>query len=471
MKAVWFPAPFAKALQDDYPDIELAGHYLDDQNFGAGSNEVRRAEQVESTHEDGFVFMDQGLVDIFEIPFVAGNPKQVLTTPNTIVISKRIADKYFQDESPLGKELVLNNDASKLYKVSGVMENFPVTSHLQSDFLISLAGHEFWPGEGTDWNASNYVDYIQVRKGTDIAQLEKKMLSVIQKYYLPSAKDNVRSVERLKSLHFELQPVQAIYLHSDGIGDGLRHGDIRYTWLFGSIAIFILLIACINFINLSTARSANRAKEVGLRKVAGSVRSSLIKQFLTESLLFSFFSFAVALVLVCGVLPYFNMLLSKSLIFPWNEWKLLPVLIAGVISVGVLAGIYPAFYLSSFKPVQVLKGNVSRGTKRRSLRSLLVVFQFTVSIVLIIGTFTMNRQMDYILHKKVGFDKDQVVILQGTHTLGDKIVTFKNELVRLPDVKHASIGDYLPFRGANRNGNPFWLHGRKDLEEGVDAQM
>ena len=472
-KAVWFPSPFAKALHDDFPEIELAGHYRALEFSGPGNAELRRLDRTENVHEEGFLYMDQGLAEILELPFIKGNPKTALLELNGMVITRQKADLHFPGEDPIGKVVILNEDETRQFKITGVIEDFPTTCHLQSNFLISLAGREFWPGEGTDWRSSNYIDYVLVRKGTDVLQLEKKLSSVIKNYFLPAAvtgggdKDEIAWVN---SLNFKLQPVKDIYLNQDEIGDNIHHGDIRYIWLFGIIAIFILVIAAINFINLSTAKSANRAKEVGLRLVAGSLRSSLIKQFLTESLLFSFFSFALGFMLAWLLLPYFNQILAKSLEFPWTEWWLAPLLVAGAIVVGVLAGLYPSFYLSSFRPVQVLKGNLSRGSKNATTRSSLVVFQFTVSIVLIVGTMIIGRQMDYILTKKVGYDRDQVLLIQGTHTLGDKITSFKNELLRLADVKYASISGFLPVEGAKRNGGNFWKEGRKEIDVSVFSQ-
>jgi putative ABC transport system permease protein len=469
---VHFPAPLANALQEDYPDFEKVGHYNDGEYFGAGSNELRRAEHPESTHEEGFVFMNQPLLDILELHFIQGSPEHALTEPNTIVITRRKAVKFFPGEDPLGKLIILNNDDSRLFKVTGVIEDFPTRSHLHYDFLMTLAGREFSPGEQTNWRNSNYIDYVRVRPGTNIPAVEAKLAAVLKKYFLPYTLKSGADAEEigwLNSFSFKLQPVKDIYINREGINDSLEHGDIRYIWLFGSIAGFILLIACINFINLSTAKSANRAKEVGLRKVVGSARGNLIRQFLTESLLYSFFSFALGLALAYLLLPYFNNLIAKSLNFPWKEVWLLPVLVSAAILVGIIAGLYPSVYLSSFKPVHVLKGNVSRGSKNSTTRSLLVVFQFTVSIVLIIGTIVISRQMNYILTKKVGFDKEQMLILQGTHTLGDNIVVFKNELVRLADVNHATISGFLPVSGSKRNNGGMWKEGMPE-EDRVSSQ-
>jgi putative ABC transport system permease protein len=462
---VWFSAPMIKVLQEQYPEFEKVGHYLDNRDFGAGSNEIRRTDQPDNTHEDGFVFMDQGILEVLEIPFIRGNPSKALTEPNSIVVTRSKAEKYFKGEDPIGKTFILNNDEKKQYTVTAVIEDFPEHSHLHFDFLMSIK--EFWPGEQTSWCCQNYMDYVRVRPGTDIAALEQKLRLLVTQYMLPDAVKSGSSQEGLnwiKSMQFKLQPVENIYLNREDAGDSVSHGDIRYIWLFGSIAGFILFLACINFINLSTARSANRAKEVGLRKVAGSLRGSLIKQFLTESLLFSLLAFIFALVFTRLLLPFFNSLVGKTLSFPWQEWWLFPTLLTSIFVIGILAGIYPSFYLSSFRPAQVLKGNISRGAKGSTLRNLLVVFQFTISVTLIIGTLIIDRQMEYILNKKLGFDKEHVLLLQGSHTLGDQIVPFKNELVQLSAVKSASISAYIPVAGAQRNGGPMRLKGMSDLE-------
>lgn len=472
-KGTWFQAPFANALKEDYPEIEKAGRLNSSELFGAGSNEFRRADQIENTYEEGFTYADQELLELLGIPFIYGNPAHALDQPNSIVITRRKAEKYFPGENPAGKQVVLNGNSAEVYTIGGVIENFLSTSHLQYDFFVTLKGREFWNGEQSFWGATNYPTYIKLQPGTDLAGFEKKLQRVTQKYLLPFWIQSGRSdaKETAKNIRFELQPVSEIYLRSSGISDSLSHGDIRFVWLFGCVAAFILIIACINFINLSTAKSANRAKEVGLRKVVGSVQANIIKQFLTESLLYSLLSFALGIFLAWLLLPYFNMLAGKHLQFPWKEWWLFPVLIGSTFAVGVLAGLYPAFYLSSFKPINVLKGNVSRGSKNPLTRSSLVVLQFTISIVLITATFVVYRQVEYMLNKKLGFDKDQVVLIQGTNTLGDKIKTFKNEILALSQVKSASISDYLPVSGTKRNGNGFWNEGRSTIDRSADGQF
>ena len=470
-----WPAPMGPALKNDFPEIELSGRLMDNNLMGAGSAEMRRADQQQNSYEEGITYADQQFVDIFKLPMVYGDRAHALTNPLTMVMSKTKADKYFPGQNPVGKVMYLNDDKTKPYTIGGVMQDFPQTSHLKYDFLLTLTGMEFGKGEQTNWDDYNYPIYVLVKKGANIAALNEKITrNSIKNYFLPQMeRDGTKDPEKLiAKVKFYLQPVGDINLYSYDMDDGLSHGDIRFVWLFGGVAAFILIIACINFVNLATAKSANRAKEVGLRKVVGSQRSSLIKQFLAESLLYSCLSFVIGLLLAGLLLPYFNTLASKSLTMPWGEWWLLPVVLVSAFIIGIIAGLYPAFYLSAFKPAQVLKGSISTGSKGSALRNSLVVFQFTASILLIIGTMVIYNQMHYLLNQKVGFDKDQVVVIQGANTLGDQhIKSFKNELMKLSSVKSASISDYLPIAGSKRNGNQFFREGRSRLDAGVNGQF
>lgn len=468
-----WPAPMAKALREDFPEVEKSGRLMDAPLFyGAGSNQVRRSDVAQNTFEQGFSYADQDMIDILQLPMVYGDRTHALSEPNTIVISKSKADKYFPHQNPVGKVMILNNDTKNPYKIGGVMQDFPATSHLHYDFLLTMTGHQLWDNEQTTWMASNYPTYVLLKPGADPVQFQSKLKLILTKYYLPVLKEGgVKEAEDFtKNAKLLIQPIKDIRLHSSNIDDHLDKGDIRFIWLFGAIALFILLIACINFINLSTAKSANRAKEVGLRKVVGSYRSSLIKQFLTESMLYSVLSFALGLLLAILLLPYFNTLAAKHLHIPWTAWWLLPLMIVSAVIIGVVAGLYPSFYLSSFKPISVLKGQVRRGSKNSVLRNGLVIFQFTTSIILIIGTLVIYNQTQYILNKKTGFDKDQVLLLQGTNTLENKIPAFKDELLKSSQVKSISVSDYLPIAGTKRNGNTFYREGKSKEDIGVGSQ-
>ncbi len=470
-----WPAPMAKALKQDFPEVEKSGRLMPHELFyGAGNNEIRSTDKTENNYESKFSYADQEMLDILQVPMVYGDRAHGLTEPNTMVISKKKADKYFPHQNPLGKLMILNDDKNKTYKITGVMQDFPTTSHIQYDFLLTMSGYQLWPGEQASWDASNYYTYILLKPNTNAAQFQDKLKLILTKYYLPTAEKSgdKRSIDLIKKAKLLAQPISDIHLKSYNIDDGLEKGDMRFVWLFGAIACFILIIACINFINLSTAKSANRAKEVGLRKVVGSHRISLVKQFLTESLLFSFLSFVLGMLLAGALLPYFNILSGKSLSIPWAAWWLLPIMIISAFVIGIFAGLYPSFYLSSFKPIHVLKGQVSRGAKNSLLRNGLVIFQFATSIILIIGTIVIYKQTHYILNKDIGFNKEQVMLIQGTNTLDNKTVMpdFKNELLKISQVKNASISDYLPISGTKRDGNTFHNEGKEKEESGVSAQ-
>ena len=241
--------------------------------------------------------------------------------------------------------------------------------------------------------------------------------------------------------------------------------------MFAAIACFIIVIACINFINLSTAKSANRAREIGLKKVAGAQRNTLIKQFLTESMLFSFFSIVLGILLAWALLPYFNMVSARSLVIPWSAWWFAPGILVSVVIIGLIAGLYPSIYLSSFMPIQVLKGELSRGSKNSILRNSLVIFQFTASIMLIISTIVVHSQMYFISNKKLGYNKEQVILIQGANTLNKEVKNFKNELLKHSQIKNVSVSDYLPVTGTKRNGNTFWIDGKQNAESGAVGQF
>ena len=469
--ATW-PFPAAQALMTDFPEVEKAGRYMPFAGFdGAGSNEIRRTDQLQNNYETGFTFADQGLLDILKIPMIAGDRSHALTEPNTMLISKRKADEYFPHQNPVGQSMVLGNDKNRTYTITGVMQDFPATSHIQYDFWLTLAGHPLFPGEQTTWGATNHFTYVLVKPGTNVAQLQGKLKLLLTKYYVPLLKSqgDVTADSLVEKVRLLLQPISKVHLDAS-IDDGLQHGDIRFIWLFAAVAGFILLIACINFVNLSTAKSANRAKEIGLRKVIGSLRSGLVRQFLTESMLFSFLSFALAILLAVLLLPYFNRLADKSLTIPWTAWWLAPLLLGAAIVTGILAGLYPSLYLSAFKPIDVLKGQIARGAKNSLLRNGLVVFQFTTSVILIISTLVVYNQMHYILNQKMGFDKDQVVMIQGTNTLGAEVKDFKHELAGLPRVSSVSVSDYLPISGTKREGIEFWREGKMKEEAGIYAE-
>ncbi|KGE15447.1 ABC transporter permease [Sphingobacterium deserti] len=478
-KGISLPAPTGPTFKEEFAAIEATGRMLSNPLFGAGSNQLSTNDNPENFSDNGFTYVDQSLLDMLPLRTVFGSLAHALDEPNSIVITKSKAEKYFKGD-PIGKIIYLNNDKDKPYKVNAVIEDVPSNSHLQGfDFFMTLSGIDFYPGEQQNWVASNYSTYIKVKKDTNTELLAQQLTkSYINDHYKPAAiLAGMQINPVLNSAKLVLQPLTKIHLHSTDIKDykieTQKRGDIKVVWIFAGIASFILLIAAINFINLSTANASTRAKEVGVRKTIGSSRKALINQFITESLLYSIISVLLGIAISFLLLPLFNNLADKTLYIPWNTWYFIPATLLTATGLGLLSGVYPAFFLSSFKPIAVLKGKVSPTSGSSNFRNGLVVFQFATSIMLIIGTLIINQQLNFILNKDVGFSRDQVLVLHGTSTLGNQAKVFKEELNTIPAVQTVAISDYIPVNidGSKRNGNSFNLEGRQQEEAGKGGQF
>ncbi len=473
--AIHFSANTAPTVKQDFPEVLSAGRLnANDLFYGAGSNEIRIDGEQMQHHEEGFTYADQAIIDIMDIAMVHGEATTALAEPFTVVISNKISKKHFGEANPVGKSIYLNGNNDQPYRINGVMEDFASNSHMDYDFLLTLKGMEFGEGEQTRWEQSNYFTYIKLAPGTDAAAFQEKMSHrLIHDYLLPAFNASGYVIPENPDDFFSirLQPLTKINLHSSTVSfEASTRNDIKVIWMFGIVALFILVIASINFVNLSTAKSANRAKEVGIKKVVGSSKSSLINQFLTESVLITLIAFGVGIAFSFLALPLFQEMSGKMVSIPWSNPLFFPVLLLAALFVGIFAGLYPSFYLSKFKPSAVLKGKLATGSKSSALRSGLVIFQFAISIILIIGTLVVNNQMNFILNSKIGFEKEQVLQLYGTNMLGDRMDTFKEELQRINGVHTVSVSDYLPLEGTKRNGNGFVNEGRDNLDETVFGQ-
>jgi putative ABC transport system permease protein len=337
-----------------------------------------------------------------------------------------------------------------------------------------------WPvaqeAQSTAYLSNNFQTYLLLKEGTDAKALEKKFPSFLAKYVGPQIAQVLGgdfNMEKFKAVgnkyEMTIIPLLDIHLHSDLKGEFEPNGSITYIYLFSTIAVFILVIACINFMNLSTARSSNRAKEVGVRKVMGSMRSHLVRQFLTESILVTLFSFLLAVGFSFLFLPGFNNLALKQLSLPLANPIFYLILFTASLLIGLMAGLYPSFFLSAFKPVNVLKGQVALGMRSGFIRSSLVVFQFVISISLIVGAITVNRQLSYIQNKKLGFEKDQVIIIHDAYALRPNVQSFKNEALKVSSIASGTISGFLPVEGADswRNDNAFWKEGNQPTTENL----
>ncbi|QMU26724.1 ABC transporter permease [Adhaeribacter radiodurans] len=434
-------APTGQTLVRDYPEVEEATRVR-----------VNSAPfityQDKTFKEDKFAYVDANFFQVFTLPFIQGDAKTALREPNTIVITKAMAQKYFGTyHNAVGKMLQLKNEKTT-YKVTGVIDKVPTNSHFHFNFFASMAGLE--EARQTTWMSNNFNTYLVLRPGYDYKQLQAKLPQVIEKYMGPEVQKAMGMTlkqfrEKGDDVGLYLQPLTDIHLRSNLNNDLEPGGDMRYVYIFGAIALFMLLIASINFMNLSTAGASKRAREVGIRKVLGSVKKELVQQFLLESILLTIIALVLGIVLVYLALPLFNDLAGKELALQFiaNLWLIPALLLFGLI-VGVLAGSYPAFFLSSFQPVKVLKGTLTAGKESLSLRSGLVVFQFFISVALMIGTTVVYQQLNYIQNKKIGFDKDQTFVLHDTYVLGKQEEVFRQQLLQDPRVVNASVSGFVP---------------------------
>ena len=404
----------------------------------------------ENIREDRVVYADSSLFNVFSLEMIAGDKETALREPHSMVITESVARKYFTGPDVIGKTVSI--DGLTDYKITGVIKDIPRQSHFNFDLFMPLC--ELENSRSDTWITYNFQTYLLLKPGTDIRQFETLLNGALQQYLSPQFKTQLNtSVEDFRKagnyIKCSLMPLTDIHLNSDVADELGVNGSIQYVYIFSSIAIFILLIACINFMNLSTARSANRAKEVGVRKVLGSPRNKLIAQFLTESLVACFLSFAIAIAIVALLLPLFNQLADKQISV---SVLLRPTILFGIsallILVSVISGSYPAFFLSSFQPIKVLKGNLSMGFKGSALRNTLVVVQFTISVVLMIGTLVIYNQLRYIRDKDLGFNKDEVLLLQNTAALNNNTAAFTNKLLQMPGVKNVTTSGFLPVTGS-----------------------
>ena len=449
--------PTAKTLQRDYPEVLEATRLR-----AAGAFMIEKGEGI--IKEESVAFVDSNFLQVFNFPLVAGDAKTALLEPNTLVISDKMAKKYFGANDPLGQILTAKNYDNPM-KVTGVMAEWPANSHLQFNFLIAMAGRE--EAQSNSWMQSEFYTYLVLPAGYDYHQLQAKLPQMVTKYFGPGIQQTFGiSLSAFRQegndLGLFLQPLTDIHLRSNFDYDIAPSGDIRYVYIFGAIALFMLLIACINFMNLSTAAASKRAREVGIRKVMGSVKSTLVGQFLLESIMLTAVALVLAVFIVSQTLPLFNDLAEKNLTLSFTAmpWLLLGLPLLGL-AVGILAGSYPAFFLSSFKAITALKGgtrlDLFKGRRSIDLRGILVMGQFCVSIILIVGTTVVYQQLRFIQNAKLAYDKEQVLVLAETYRLGQNEQLFKHQLLQDPRIVNATVSGYVP-AGPSFNNN-FLVYG------------
>jgi putative ABC transport system permease protein len=440
-------APLAPALLNEFPEV------LNAVRFARRSEELI-ASKEKYFWEKGLMLADPSIFEVFTFPLIKGDSKTALNDPNSIVITQRMAQKYFSDEDPIGKILKIGDEGVKDYKVTGILKNIPSNSQLQFDFLISFENQKGNIG----WGQWNYSTYIQLPPNYPAHELEKRLPDLVGKYMGEETRAG-------STLH--LQPLIRIHLHSNLRDDLPTNRDLSHLYIFSGIALLIMMLACINFVNLVTARSTVREKEVGLRKVVGANRLQLILQFLGEAILLSFFSFLLSFVFVEILLPVFNTISGKEMAFHLiHDFPFMITLIGLMFIVGILSGSYPAFVISRFQPVSILRKGFGEKTSVHpsTSRKFLVVAQFAISIMFLFSTALMHQQLRYIRNKNLGYDKEHLVVLPIFYRdVQPKCELLKSEIMQSPLIVNATKTSYLPSRLANYQN--LWWEGLPDNNE------
>ncbi|HEX7017151.1 MAG TPA: ABC transporter permease [Cyclobacteriaceae bacterium] len=436
-------APIARAVMTEIPGIKsavrLSGNHKD--LFQVGDRMFE---------EERIFFVDSTFLKIFSFPLVAGNPETAFSNPDGILITESMARKYFGDKEALGQTIRKNHQEDLV--VTAVLADVPGNSHIRFDFLQPMANLARTNRDLKEniWDNFNFATYLLLDDAADTSpQGLERMGDRIQEIY--------KANEPVLKVAFDLQPLKEVYLHSSHLmGDMFVRGNAQYVYILVIIAVIILAVACINFMNLATARSARRAKEVGLRKVAGAVRAQIIRQFLAESALVAFFALLLAVVLVVVALPFFNVLTGKTLTFDFTDGKLLSGLLIITAATGLISGSYPALFLSGFLPSKVLKGNLRAGAAGSTFRNTLVVVQFAISIILLVGTAVVYNQLQFIRERNLGFDKENLVFSRMNGDMWSKYKTLKTQLEVNPLTARSTIVSDLPTNLLNGTINIEW---------------
>ncbi|CAN5123131.1 ABC transporter permease [soil metagenome] len=421
------PSVISPALQNNFPEVQSGVRILAAGNFRALV--IRYEEKV--FEESGFAYADSSLFDVFSYEFIAGDPATALTRPQTMILSRNMAQKLFDDEFPVGKTVA--TDSGMEYEVTAIIENMPSNSHFQFDVIASMETVKNW-GElsDTELKGSQFYTYVVLQEDSSPMLLEQKLNAYISEIF-PNDYEYV--------LH--LQPVTDIHLYSNLLAEIRPQGDIRYIWAASAIALLILIIACINYMNLATARSVRRSKEVGIRKVLGSQRNQLIGQFYGESAFLVGLAILFAVFIIELTFPWFNQMTAQTLTTGLDDPFLWILLLAVGMIVTFVAGSYPAIMLSGFTPASVLKG--SGGAKGKSgFRKVLVVFQFAISVFLIIGTLVIYQQVDFIQSKELGYKNDNVIALNAPNNIYSHFDSFRSELMHLQGIDNVTMASETP---------------------------
>lgn len=432
------PYPMGPEMVKDYPEVEDAIRFV-------GNGKMMLREGDHRFYNDDSYFVDSGFFRVFTYKLLEGNPNTALVEPKSLVLTESVAKKYFgQSTGNLGRTLL--DDSGAVYRVTGVMEDVPKNSQLT--FTVLMSNTTLPPNFSPNWGSFNFNTYALLKPHTNLALFNEKLKAIYPKFMA-----SIFSQYNIK-IRMSAQPLTAVHLHSEDIAGPGDVGSMSYIYIFAAVALFMLLIACINYMNLTTARSARRAKEIGIRKVTGSTKSQLVMQFLVESTLCTVLALLVSMGLIALLLPTFNTLAGKYISYRMLlEPSTFLILLGIIIFVGFSGGSYPALYLSRMKPVSILKGALSKGSSNVVLRRTLIVLQFSISMTMLISTFIVYKQLKYLRNIDMGFHKEQVVNISvnASNDVGSKITAFKNEMRNTPGVVAVSTSESLPGHGNSFN--------------------
>jgi putative ABC transport system permease protein len=456
LNGAFTPAIMGPTLPGEFPEVE---DFL--RMDGVGPTVVEYNKQIFT--DNNIISADSSFFNFFSIPVLKGDQSNLLNSTYKVVLSESMAKKLFGNENPIDKMIKIGSDTTR-FLVTGVMGDIPANAHFEASMITSFLTNP--RSKDPVWLNNSFSLYILLKPNSSYKTVDAKFNDLIVKYVGPEVQQYLGTTieEFLKKgniYRFYLQNLADIHLDNTVQGGFKAPNDPKYLIIFGSVAILIVVIAAINFMNLATAQASRRAKEVGIKKIGGSTRGMLITQFLSESFILAFISLIFALLLIKLSLPYFNKLLGVRLVLDlFAVWYTIPVLLLFTAIVGIMSGSYPAFFLSSFNPYEVLKGNAKNSTSNGRLRRILVVFQFAISILLIVGTLIMNRQIKFMLNKDVGFNKQQLIVIERADVLGTKMKSFKENIKGIPGVINIASSTALPGRTNNTNG--YMMEGRKD---------
>lgn len=459
--------PMAAILEKDFAEVENTVRFRT-----LGSNLFRSPDKTDNIKELSTTYVDSTFFNMFGLELINGNKESALKETNTLVMTRTAAENHFGSVEVVGKSLLLNNDET--YIVTGVMEDLPENSFLK-DYSIFMAMAGNVASRENIWGNHNYYTFVKLSPETRLDNFQRQLEDMVKKYVMPWAQKTFPGMTKESFeasgnyMRFHTIPLTDIHLYSENQNEMGEKGTIQNVYILSFIGFFLIFLACVNFMNLSTAHSLKRAKEVGIRKTLGSNRLQLIVQFLTESGLVAFASMILAIIIAFITLPFFNNLAGRNISIPFTEPLFYVAILLITLLLGLFSGSYPAFVISRFIPIDTLKGNGIKNSSKWNIRSMLVIFQFGVSVFLIVGTLVVFQQLEFIQNKDLGFDKEQVLVINDTYAAEQQLDAFKQDVLNLSAVKNATVSSYMP-TPSSRSNSSYFKEGAIDQQYAIQMQ-